>query len=68
MCWLTTTRIEQYFWTRHGTEDFLGRHKAERVNGYSVSPMTLILMGAWCSEELTSKPHEITAMVGMMVA
>jgi len=30
--------------------------------------MTSILMGAWCSEELTSKPHEITAMVGMMVA
>jgi hypothetical protein len=66
MCWLITTGCEQYFWTRHGTEDFLVRYKAERVNGYSDSPMTLILMGAWCSEELTSKPHEITAMAGML--
>jgi uncharacterized protein (UPF0333 family) len=24
-------------------------------------------MGAWCSEELTSKPHEITAPVEMVV-
>jgi len=24
-------------------------------------------MGAWCSEELTSKPQEITAMVEMVV-
>jgi hypothetical protein len=30
--------------------------------------MILILMGAWCSEELTSKPHETTAMVEMMAA
>ena len=30
--------------------------------------MTLILMDAWCSEELTAKPNETTAMLGMMVA
>lgn len=67
MCWFITTRLEHFFWTRHGTEDFLVRHEAERVNGYGASPMTSILMGAWCSEELTSKLHEITALVEMVV-
>lgn len=67
MCWSTTTRLEQCFWTRHGTEDFLVRREAERVNGSSASPMALILMGAWCSEELTSKPNETAAMVGMLL-
>jgi hypothetical protein len=67
MGWFITTRVEQYFWTWHGTEDFLVRREAERVIGQRAFPMAFILMGACCSEELTSKPNETAARVGVLL-
>jgi hypothetical protein len=53
--WLKTTRLVQFYWTRHGTEDFLGPIYLAKglILFFPKDILTLILMGDWCGEDIT---------------